>query len=82
MFKLIEKRGIMPKSLFITGITTTTNLEAVGFHGERDGEQVMLQVVYKVHEDVSASQFSSLPILICLALLTRILSEIVSIMKL
>jgi hypothetical protein len=58
----------MPKSLFITGITITTNFESIGFQGECNGKHVMLQVVYKVHKDVSTLQFSSLLILIYLAL--------------
>ena len=69
----------MPKSLFITGITTTTNLGTIGFQGEHDSKQVMLQIMYKVHEDVSILQFSSFPIDLFRA---RICSEIVSIMKL
>lgn len=52
MLKLIKKRDILPKSLFITDVATTS-LEAIGFQGEHDGKQVMLQVVYKVYEDVS-----------------------------
>jgi hypothetical protein len=68
MFELIRKWGVVPKSLFVTCITTTTSLEAIDFRGERDGKQVMLQVVYKVHEDVRALQLSSLPILIRLVL--------------
>ena len=30
MFKLIERRDIIPKSLFITGITTKMEVEATG----------------------------------------------------
>lgn len=67
MFKLIESRDAMPKSLFITNITTKMDLEAVGashigrsiFRGEHKGQQVALRVVYKVHDNVSAFRFPS-----------------------
>ena len=50
MFKLIERRDIIPKSLFITGITTKMEVEAtviasIGldvFRGEHEGKQVIL----------------------------------------
>lgn len=62
MFKLIEIRGVVPKSLFITGIATKTEIEAIStacighsiLRGEHEGKQVVLQTVLKVHDDVSA----------------------------
>ena len=62
MFKLIERRGIIPKSLFITSITAKTKVEAVGiaspglsdFRAEHGGQQVILRAVLRVPDDVSA----------------------------
>ena len=62
MFKLIERRAIIPKSLFITGIIAKTKVEAVGiastglgdFQAEHEGKQVMLRAVLRVPDDVSA----------------------------
>ena len=59
MFKLIERRDMIPKSLFITDITKT-EVEAVDiasicvFQGEHEGKQVMLRAVLRVPDDVSA----------------------------
>ena len=62
MFKLIERRDIILKSLFITGITTKMEVEATGiasigldvFRGEHEGKQVILRAVLRVPDDVSA----------------------------
>lgn len=53
MFKLIESSGLIPKPLFITHITRIGHNV---FEGEGKENQVMLQVVYKLHGDVSASR--------------------------
>ena len=65
MFRLMETRDVLPKSLFITDITMT-NAEAIGtvcigqsaFRGEHKGKQVLLRAV-KVPDDVRTLQFSS-----------------------
>lgn len=61
MFKLIEIRDVVPKSLFITGITTKTAIGTprIGcgiFQGEYEGGQVVLRLrsVLKVQDDVGA----------------------------
>jgi hypothetical protein len=54
MFKLIKRRDMIPKSLFITGITAKTEVEAVDrasigvFRGEHEGKQVILRAVLRV----------------------------------
>ena len=66
MFKLINSRDIMPKSLFITGITTDTDLGDIrtvhiehGFWGDYRGQQVALRVLCTIHDNVRAFLFPS-----------------------
>ena len=63
MFKLIDRKLIMPKSLFITDITFKSHLDPVVvapigsvFKGDHKGKHIVLKLVYKGHKDVS-SQF-------------------------
>jgi hypothetical protein len=65
MFKLVKRRNVVPKYLFITGITAKT-LQGIGkgligqtiFRGELNGKQVALRVAYKkVRDNVSALIF-------------------------
>ena len=60
MFGLIDKKLIMPKSLFITDILFTSHLDPVViaqigsvFNGDHKGKHVVLKSVYKGHENVS-----------------------------
>ena len=62
MFKLISMTDVLPKSLFITDITT---LDVIGiggfgrvFKGKHKGHDVALKVVDQSHKSVSTILFS------------------------
>ena len=86
MFKLINSRDIMPKSLFITGITTDTDPGDIStvdighsiFRGGYRREQVALRVLCTIHDNVDAFLF---PSPITLILLERIYSKKASIWR-
>jgi hypothetical protein len=67
MFKLIDSRDVTPKSLFIAGITTVTDLGDIStvhighsiFRGEYRGEQVALRVLCTTHNNVNTFLFPS-----------------------
>ena len=65
MFKLISMTDVLPRSLFITDITTLDVIGVGGFgrvfKGEwHEGQHVALKVVDKSHKSVCTSAFLSL----------------------
>lgn len=61
MFKLISMADVLPRSLFITDITTLDVIGVGGFgrvfKGNHKGQHVALKVVDKSHKSVSASTY-------------------------
>ena len=62
MFKLISKTKAIPRTLYVTDISTNTDLGAIGvrgyahaFNGKSRGQDVELKMLYKGHKDVSSS---------------------------
>ncbi|KAF8671193.1 hypothetical protein AX14_005756, partial [Amanita brunnescens Koide BX004] len=64
MFKLISKTKAIPRTLYVTDISTNTDLGAIGvrgyahaFNGKSRGQDVELKMLYKGHKDLSKDFF-------------------------
>ena len=61
MFKLISMTDVLPRSLFITDVTTLDVIGVGGFgrvfKGKHKGQHVALKVVDKTHKSVSTLMF-------------------------
>ena len=58
MSKIISKSPVMPRSLFLTGLTMPSDRDLIGgggfglvFKGEHEGKALALKVLYKTHNN-------------------------------
>lgn len=70
MFKVISKTPVIPKSMFITGVTVKVDVDCIGsggfglvFKGELQGKFVALKLLHKFsHRSIVSSMDCTIPL--------------------